>query len=59
MEWERLDAKRACRIAKRFDNGGYRDDEERWEEIQTPMIDAMIRLEKALKPYIAKLKVGA
>jgi hypothetical protein len=59
LEWERLESKRACRIVKRFPDGGYRDDEERWPIIQAPMIDAMIRLERALAPHIAKLKVKA
>lgn len=56
LDWQRLDGKRACRIKKNIDLGGYRD-ESKWPEIQAAMIDAMIRLEKALKPHIAKLKV--
>jgi hypothetical protein len=56
LDWQRLDAKRACRIKKNIDLGGYRD-ESKWPEIQAAMIDAMIGLEKALKPHIAKLKV--
>jgi hypothetical protein len=59
LEWERLDAKRACRIVRRFENGGYRDDEEKWKDIHLRLINAMICLEKALRPYVAKLKVGA
>lgn len=59
LEWERLETKRACRIVKRFSLGGYRDEEEKWTEIQDKMIDAMVRLEKALGPHIAELKVGA
>ena len=39
LEWQRLEDKRACRISKRFSLGGYRDDEERWPEIQDAMID--------------------
>jgi len=58
LSWERLDGKRACRIAKHFELGGYRDDESKWPALQDTMIDAMIRLEKALRPQIAKLKVG-
>jgi hypothetical protein len=42
---------------KRFSNGGYRDDEDRWGEIQEEMIDAMIQLEKALSPQITKLQI--
>jgi len=57
LGWERLESKRACRIAKRFDGGGYRDPEERWPEIQDTMIDAMIRLDEALRSHIKKLSV--
>jgi len=56
LEWERLEGKRACRIAKRLPVGGYRD-EERWPAVHDAMVDAMVRLEKALRPYIDKLKV--
>ena len=56
LDWQRLDSKRACRIKRNIALGGYRD-ESKWPEIQDAMIDAMIRLEKALKPHIAKLKV--
>ena len=55
LEWQRLEGKRACRIGRRFSLGGYQDDEERWAEIQDPMIDGMIRLEAALKPHINRL----
>jgi hypothetical protein len=56
LEWQRLEGKRACRIKKNIDLGGYRD-EDRWPEIQDAMIDAMIRMEKALKPHISRLDV--
>lgn len=56
LSWERLDEKRVCRISKRLELGGFRD-EAKWPEIQDEMIDTMIRLEKALKPHIAKLKI--
>ena len=55
LEWQRLDGKRACRVVKRFSLGGYQDDEERWSDIQDPMIDGMIRLEAALRPHIDRL----
>ena len=55
LEWERLETKRACRIVKRFSLGGYRDQDDKWPEIQEQMIDAMVRLEKALGPRIARL----
>jgi Domain of unknown function (DUF4268) len=56
LEWQPMEGKRGCRIRERFESGGYRD-EERWPEIQDAMIDAMVRLEKALKPHIAKLPI--
>ena len=55
LEWQRLEGQRACRISKRFSLGGYRDDEEKWEEVQNAMIDGMIQLEKAFRPHIDRL----
>jgi hypothetical protein len=55
LSWEPLEEKRGCRIAARFTDGGYRDDEERWPQIHDTMIDAMVRLERALKPHVADL----
>jgi len=57
LEWMRLESKRACRIAKTFDGVGFRDDEQQWEKLQHKMVDAMISLEKALRPYVGKLKI--
>jgi len=56
LEWQRLEGRRACRIRKTISIGGYLD-EDKWPKIHEAMIDAMIRLEKALKPYIRKLKI--
>ncbi len=57
LVWQRLEERRACRIAHRMDVGGYRDPEDRWPEIQDAMIDAMVRLEKALRPHIDALDI--
>lgn len=56
LSWERLDTKRASRIAYTIKNGGYRDSE-KWNEIRTAMIDGMCRLADALKPLIKQLKI--
>jgi hypothetical protein len=53
LSWQRMDTNKASRIACYID-GGYRD--ENWEEIHADMVDAMIRLEAALRPYIRQLK---
>ncbi|MFC1651191.1 DUF4268 domain-containing protein [Candidatus Latescibacterota bacterium] len=55
LDWQRLDDRRACRIKYVITKGGYRDDEKIWPKIHEALVDAMIRLEKALKPYINKL----
>ena len=52
LEWKQHDDTRACRIFIRFSTGGYRNDAEDWAEIQDAMIEAMIRLNKALEPHI-------
>ena len=54
LEWQRLEGKRACRVRKVISLGGLRH-EPMWGRIQDALIDAMIRLEKAFKPYISKL----
>lgn len=55
LDWRRLDDKRACRILKLFD-GGLRTPD-RWDDLQEAMIDAMIRLDAALRPRIAKIQL--
>ena len=52
LEWQRLEGKQGCRIKKEMKIGGYRDDESKWPKIHEAAVDAMIRFEKALRPYI-------
>jgi hypothetical protein len=42
-------------LNQEFD-GGYRNDPEEWPTIQDVMIDAMIRLEKAIGPFVPQLR---
>jgi hypothetical protein len=51
LEWQRLDDKRASRIAKTVTNKGLKDIDD-WSSIQDKMIDTMIRFEKALAKHI-------
>ena len=55
LSWERLDAKRACRIKHVIELGGYRSPEAKWPGIQSEMVDIMTKLETALKPGLATL----
>lgn len=54
LSWERLDKKRASRIAFRINNVGLKN-KDKWPELQDKMIDSMIRLKKATEPFIKKL----
>lgn len=57
LDWDRSDDRRGCWIGKACGTGGYREPEEKWPEIQDAMIDSMIRLERALKPFTEKLRL--
>lgn len=57
LSWERLEGKRACRIAWRLDIGGYRSTQEEWPQIQDKLVNAMIRFERAFAPYLKALIV--
>ncbi len=55
LVWNPLDNKVPCRIGYEMEIGDYENDEANWQTIQTSMIDAMMRLEKTLSSFIAKL----
>jgi hypothetical protein len=52
LEWQELLGRRACRIRKVITIGGYRDPAT-WPELQEAMVDAMVRLESALRPQLS------
>lgn len=56
LDWNRLDDKRAARVRTPVVDAGWRD-EERWPEVQAQMVDFMERLEAALRPRIAEIRV--
>ena len=56
LSWERLDDKRASRIAYRFEGIGGLKDNDKWDEIRTKLVDAMIRLEEVFRDYIKRLE---
>jgi len=55
LRWERLEGKRASRIIYTQTGGGYRTPEEQWPSLQDGIINAMDRLEKALRPFLKEL----
>lgn len=52
--WQPLETRLACRI-KHTINRGYHSPEEEWPSIHAEMVDAMIRLENAFRPFLEKL----
>lgn len=56
LEWMPLENKRACRIRHRTEAGGYRD-EDAWPAAHEEMVDAMVRMERALRPHLQRLPV--
>jgi len=59
LVWDRLEGSKSSRIAYPLLNGGSKGDEARWEMVQHAMIDAMTRLEKALRPFIDRLRTSS
>ena len=56
LDWQRLENKRASSIEYRIEEGRF-DRESEWPLLQERLIDAMIRLDKAIQPHIAALDV--
>jgi len=54
LKWERLDDKRASVIRYFFDQFDLMD-KEKWPEQQDQMIEAMIKLDKAFRPFIKQI----
>lgn len=55
LEWKQPDEKLTCHIRYTIEGDGIGEGEERWPVIQDAMVDAMERLAKTVKPYIAEL----
>lgn len=53
LTWERLEAKRACRIKSEIDRNVFLKED--WEEMIVFMTDSMVQLEKTFKPVLAKI----
>ena len=58
LKWEALEGARACRISYAID-GGYKTDEEEWDEIQYKLVATMNRLDAAIRPHLRTLQLDA
>jgi len=55
LTWDRADEQKESKIYFELD-GGYRDAAEEWAAIQDAMIDAMVRLDRAIQPHIEAIR---
>ncbi len=51
LDWQRLDNRKGCRIRHLIKDYGF-DDKEHWPQLQEKLVDAMVRLHKAIQPVI-------
>jgi hypothetical protein len=56
LDWEELPGRDGCRIRYPVE-GGYRSPPEQWPEIRERLIDAMTRLDAAMRPRVQALQV--
>lgn len=54
LEWQELPGGNGCRI-RYVISGGYRSPHEEWPALHDKLIDAMIRLDRAMRPRVANL----
>lgn len=57
IDWQKLEGRQGCRIAYHLSDGGWRD-QEKWPLVADAAIEAMIRFERALRPFVKKLQAG-
>jgi hypothetical protein len=54
LDWQELPESRGCRI-RHLVPGGWKSPKEEWQPIHQAMVDAMIRLDKAFRPYFSTI----
>ena len=56
LDWQDLSGIRACRICTLIE-GGWKSPQETWSDTHAAMVDAMIRLDRALRPHVQGLRL--
>jgi hypothetical protein len=54
LDWQKLEEKRGCRIRYVIEGSGLQE-KDRWADLQGRMIEALVKLQKALQPEISKV----
>lgn len=57
LSWQDLPGNSGCAIRYSLPQGGYRSPSEQWPQIQKALLDAMVRLDTALRPHVMALKI--
>ncbi len=57
LGWERLDAKRACRIQFTRRDGGYRSPEDQWAQLQEATLKDMEQFGRAIQVYLNAIHI--
>lgn len=55
LDWQELPESEGCRIRCVLPDGGYQSPAEQWPQIHDRMVDAMVRLDRAMRGRVAKL----
>lgn len=55
LDWRRLDDKRASRVVKSYEDQGSLMEQDKWNDLQEVMIDAMIRFDKVFRKRIRSI----
>ena len=56
LSWERMDGKLGSKVAYYVEVGGYQDPESTWNLAQNALVDAMIKLERSVKPFVLRIR---
>lgn len=57
LDWQRLNHRRACRIRYVVSDRSRLNSRDQWPDLQDELIEAMIRLDRAFRSRVAKLRV--
>ncbi len=56
LEWDKREGRQTCKVEYPLSVGGYRD-HDRWDTTHQAMIDAMVRFERALRPFLDEIQI--
>ena len=58
LQWADLEGYRVCSVRKDYEGGGYKNSIDEIEAITEKLVESMLKLEKATKPFIKQLNIN-